>query len=126
MRRGADVRDRLLVPRSYLDGCLLLLIAESPTHGYDLVERLRELGLVGVDSAAVYRALRALNRDGLLESWWEESGAGPVRRRYRISPDGTEGLEEWAEAVGESAARLQTFLTRHRHLRRDAVAHAQG
>ena len=58
------------MPRTYLHGCLLLLIAEAPAHGYELVDRLAELGLATVDSAAVYRALRALDAEGLLESWW--------------------------------------------------------
>jgi PadR family transcriptional regulator, regulatory protein PadR len=114
---GGIERRRVIQPGNYLHGCLLLLIAESPTHGYDLVERLSALGLANVDSAAVYRVLRTLNRDGLLESWWEESGAGPVRRRYRISEAGAASLERWAAAVGESASSLSSFVDRHRRLR---------
>lgn len=106
----------VLVPRNYLHACLLLLIAESPTHGYDLLERLAELGLTSVDSGAVYRALRALNRDGLLDSWWEESGPGPVRRRYRLSDAGAASLGAWAGTVGASASSLNSFLSRHRQL----------
>ena len=126
MRAPGTVRDRLLVPRNYLHGCLLLLIAESPTHGYDLVERLPELGLEGVDSAAVYRALRALNRDGLLESWWEQSDYGPGRRRYRISEAGAADLEAWATSVGDSAAHLNSFLARHQHLRHPSLLGRRG
>ena len=102
--------------KDYLHACLLLLIAESPTHGYDLMERLAELGLGGVDSGAVYRALRTLNQDGLLESWWEESGPGPVRRRYRLSDAGAASLQGWAGIVDESASSLHSFLARHRQL----------
>ena len=105
-----------LAPRNYLHACLLLLIAESPAHGYDLVVRLADLGLDGMDSGAVYRALRTLNQEGLLESWWEESGPGPVRRRYRVSDSGAATLESWAGAVGDSASTLNSFLTRHRQL----------
>lgn len=106
----------MFVPRNYLQGCLLLLVAEAPAHGYELGERLSHLGLTSIDSAAVYRALRALNRDGLLESWWEESESGPVRRRYRISLAGAASLEAWAEIVGDSASCLNSFLDRHRQL----------
>lgn len=107
----------VLTPRSYLQGCLLLLIAESPAHGYDLVERLGELGLANIDSPAVYRALRTLNDDGLLESWWEGSDVGPARRRYRLSDRGAATLEAWAATIDNSASWLHAFLTRHRQLR---------
>ena len=116
----------VLAPRNYLQACLLLLIAESPTHGYDLVERLAELGLPGVDSGAVYRALRALNRDGLLESWWEEDGPGPVRRRYRLSDPGAASLEAWAGTVGDSASCLNSFLARHRELQEPPLERLSG
>ena len=112
----------VLAPRNYLHACLLLLIAESPAHGYDLAERLEGLGLANVDSGAVYRALRALNQDGLLESWWEESGPGPVRRRYQLSGAGAASLRAWAGTVGDTASSLNSFLTRHRQLHDGALA----
>ena len=113
---GREEVTAVLTPRGYLHGCLLLLIAESPGHGYDLVERLADLGLTNVDSPAVYRALRTLDDDGLLDSWWEGSGAGPARRRYRLSAHGSATLGEWAATVDDSASRLHAFLTRHRRL----------
>lgn len=117
-------RNPVVIAGSYVRCCLLLLIAEAPSHGYDLAERLSDLGLADVDSAAVYRALRALDDDGLLECWWEESGAGPVRRRYRISDAGVSSLEAWAATVGNSASVLNSFVARHRRL--PAVAGAGG
>jgi DNA-binding PadR family transcriptional regulator len=114
------------MPRTYLHGCLLLLIAEAPAHGYELVERLGDLGLATVDSAAVYRALRALDEEGLLESWWEESGVGPVRRRYRISDVGVQTLESSAADIGDSAFRLNSFVARHSQLRRSQPVAASG
>ncbi len=106
----------VVVAGSYLRCCLLLLIAESPSYGYDLVERLSDLGLANVDSGAVYRALRALDDDGLVECWWEESGSGPVRRLYRISDAGLLSLEGWAASVVDSASYLNAFVARHRRL----------
>ncbi len=117
-KAGTREATTVLGPRNYLHGCLLLLIAESPAHGYDLVERLSALGLEQVDPPAVYRALRALNEDGLLESWWEGSGSGPARRRYRMSDRGAATLEAWAARVDSSASSLNAFLARHRQLRR--------
>ncbi len=119
-------RNRAVIAGSYLRCCLLLLIAESPGHGYDLAERLSDLGLTDVDSATVYRTLRALDHDGLVECWWEESGSGPVRRCYRISDAGLESLEAWAATVGDGASVLNSFVVRHRRLPAVVVAAAGG
>jgi PadR family transcriptional regulator PadR len=117
MSSGRSEQAPVVIGGSYLRCCLLLSIAEAPAHGYDLTERLSDFGLAGIDSAAVYRALRALDEEGLVKSWWEESGSGPVRRRYRISQEGLSCLEAWAASVGESASLLTSFVARHRRLR---------
>jgi hypothetical protein len=39
------------LPRNYLRASLLLLIAETPAHGYDLLEQIAQLGLRNVDPA---------------------------------------------------------------------------
>lgn len=33
------------LPRAYLRACLLLLVAEHPVHGYELLGQLRDFGL---------------------------------------------------------------------------------
>ena len=43
------------LPRNFLRPCLLLLIAEAPSYGYDLLVRLGELGFRHVDPGMLYR-----------------------------------------------------------------------
>jgi len=63
-------------PRGYLRPCLLPLIAESPCHGYDLLDRLEKLGAPPIDagtlSAAIYAAWGA-------SSWSTHDGRHRVR-----------------------------------------------
>lgn len=106
----------VLAPRNYLHGCLLLLVAERSGHGYELVERLADLGITHVDAPAVYRALKAMDEDGLLEASLDDSGRGPVRKLYRLSGSGAATLEAWAAAVHDSASSLNSFVDRHRQL----------
>jgi len=76
---------------------LLTMVGEQPAHGYELCDR---LGCVANGSAAaadvapvsapsgtvaVYRALRALERDGLVASRWVEPVSGPARRVYSLA-----------------------------------------
>src|ERR671936_479218 len=80
------------LPRNFLRPCVLLLLREQPSHGYELLERLRPLGVPGDDPGGLYRALRSLERDRLVRSGWTSSATGPDRRIYELTREGTEEL----------------------------------
>jgi PadR family transcriptional regulator PadR len=101
------------LPRSFLRPCLLLLLAETPSHGYDLLERLAALGLPTADPGGLYRVLRALERDELVISHWETSEAGPARRTYELTAEGHEWLHAWAGALSEGRRIVGAFLDRY-------------
>ena len=98
-------------PRQYLRPCLLLLLAESTAHGYDLLEKLREFGLER-DAGGLYRTLRAMEHEGLVVSEWEVSAAGPDRRTYRLTPRGRERLHAWTRGLSDTQDSIDRFLTR--------------
>jgi poly-beta-hydroxybutyrate-responsive repressor len=100
----------------------LLLLRESPAHGYDLLVQISDLGLHGVDPGGLYRALRAMERDGHLESWWEQSDAGPARRTYRLTEDGVDWLHAWAGALRESHRYLSEYLGRYERVAEGGLA----
>lgn len=99
----------------FLQPCLLLLLYEKSTHGYELMESMNRLGLwEGVpDAGAVYRHLRRLEEEGLVRSHWSTSGPGPARRRYEITPEGVDYLHDWAVTIRRNKAALETFLRRY-------------
>lgn len=101
------------LPRNYLRPCLLLLIAERPSHGYDLLERLEELGMAATDPGGLYRMLRSMERDDLVDSEWETSSAGPARRVYTVTDEGMDWLHAWAGALREGRRLLSRFLERY-------------
>ncbi len=107
----------------YLRACLLLLLAETPAHGYELRDGVCELG-AKPDTAAVYRSLRALERDGIVASWWEPAAAGPARRLYRLTKAGAEYLERLADDIGQHHRCLCAYLRRHERLPRPLSAGA--
>ena len=108
----ADSVSRIL-PRNFLRPCLLLLLLEQPAHGYELLERLRSLGPARDDPGALYRALRALEREGLVQSAWEASSGGPDRRVYELTRAGREELHAHAKALAELRDTLALFLSRY-------------
>ena len=86
-------------PRELLAPSLLLLLAESPGHGYDLMERLRPLGFDWGGPGPIYRELRALEDAGLLASEWFLGQSGPGRRVYEITRSGRESLDRSVAGV---------------------------
>ncbi|HUR84949.1 MAG TPA: helix-turn-helix transcriptional regulator [Solirubrobacteraceae bacterium] len=102
-----------MLPKNFLRPCLLLLLREHPAHGYDLLERLRPLGFGRDDPGRLYRALRALENDGLVRSDWEKSTTGPDRRTYELTRRGIETLHTSAKDLLITGEILQVFLTRY-------------
>jgi len=100
-------------PKNFLQPCLLLLLFQHPSHGYDLLDRLAQAGLsIGApDPAAVYRTLRQMERDGLVISRWDPSTHGPPRRTYELSSEGADLLHTWAQSIRQNRKVLDRYLT---------------
>ncbi len=99
-------------PKNFLQPCLLLLLFQRPSHGYDLLDRLAQSGLsVGApDPAAVYRTLRQMEHDGLVVSHWDPSSHGPRRRTYELSPEGEDLLHTWSQSIRQNRKVLDRYL----------------
>lgn len=100
------------LPKNFLQPCLLLLVLEQPGYGYDLVGRLKPLG-INDDAASVYRALRLLEHDGAVTSSWRTSETGPARRVYNLTETGEAILRQWVAALEDTAISLARWLDRY-------------
>lgn len=101
------------LPRNFLRACVLLLLRESPAHGYDILERARAFGFSGSDPGRLYRMLRALEDEGLVRSSWEASPQGPDRRIYEITRTGAEHLHESTQSLQLMSEVLERFVSRY-------------
>ena len=113
-------------PRNYLRPCVLLLLGEEPTYGYELREKLAPFSLGHWDPGTVYRTLNTMEDDGLVRSTWERSAEGPRRRRYEITPAGTGVLDAWARELCGMRDMIVDFIERyeadlHEHAPRTAL-----
>src|SRR5919204_4197256 len=105
-----DVRARV---ERFVEPSLLLLLRERPLHGYELLERIPELGEGRVDIGNLYRLLRKLEDEGLVRSEWSADLPGPAKRTYELTDEGRRLLDRWAEALRRARQTIGGFLERY-------------
>jgi PadR family transcriptional regulator PadR len=91
---------------------LLRLLAERESYGYEIVQRLRELGLSDISEGSVYPALARLEREGRLETRLVASRSGPARKYYRPTAAGAQALAEGTASWLSLAAVVHPALVR--------------
>lgn len=97
--------------RGHLDLVLLVAVRTGPAHGYEIIRRISDgsRGELEFAEGTVYPALHRLERAGLLESSWDESG-GRKRRVYAITADGRKALAAERTAWTRFASGMQLLL----------------
>lgn len=73
---------------------LLRMLAERESYGYELVQRLREAGLVYIAEGTVYPALARLEREARISARLVSSRSGPARKYYRPTDLGYAALAD--------------------------------
>ena len=102
--------------RSLLRPAILLLLKERQSHGYELVSRLSELGFDVPDFGGLYRALRAMEDEGLISSSWGTPERGPARRVYALTSQGEVHLRQSAPGLVQQRRTIGGLLDRYRGL----------
>jgi len=90
---GQDRATQLL--HGVLDMCLMSIINEEPSYGYEMVSKLKERGLNLASEGSIYPLLSRLQKQGVIESYLVQSSEGPARKYYRMSARGRDVLEQW-------------------------------
>ena len=96
-----------------LQAAVLLTLASDSLHGYAIVQRLTQLAMYRdqpPDSTGVYRVLRQMAKDGLVESEWDLSESGPAKRVFRLTPRGRACLDQWIETLRDYRTAVADLL----------------
>ena len=88
----------------YTDGILLCCLTKEDTYGYEINRSISQktAGRFELKEATLYTALRRLEREGYITSYWGTGkSGGPRRRYYSITDSGRNWLKqrrkEWAD-----------------------------
>jgi PadR family transcriptional regulator PadR len=103
--RGVEAR-----PRNWLVPVILLSLREWNSYGYELMERTAAFGFEAMNPGTLYRTLRQMEKEGIVESTWETSRGGPARRMYSITDAGRAYLDFWAKSLEQYQKTMETFF----------------
>jgi DNA-binding PadR family transcriptional regulator len=103
---------------------LLALIAENPSHGYELIKGIEEMtgGGYAPSPGAVYPTLQLLEDEGAIA----EADAEGSKKPYAVTPQGEAELEERKTEVAELMRRLGRHGERTTTVRSHDVFRAMG
>lgn len=93
---GAAEKQLSQMRRGAIAYCVLALLRGEPRYGFELVRELASADGLVTSEGTVYPLLSRLRREGLVETFWQESPHGPPRRYYRITGAGEAALREFA------------------------------
>jgi PadR family transcriptional regulator PadR len=91
--------------------CLLSLINEEASYGYEMVSKLRDRGLDLASEGSIYPLLSRLQKQGLIEGYLVQSPAGPARKYYRMRDQGREVLSLWQGEWRDFRTSVDTVLS---------------
>ncbi len=89
---------------------ILLSLREWNSYGYELMERASAFGFEAMNPGTLYRTLRQMEKEGIVESSWETSRGGPARRMYTITDAGRSYLDFWAKSLEQYQHTMDNFF----------------
>lgn len=82
--------------RGVLPYCVLAMLRDKERYGFELVQALGGIDGMVTGEGTIYPLLARLRRQGLVQTSWQESTAGPPRKYYRLADAGKEALAEFS------------------------------
>ena len=75
---------------------ILRILYETQIHGYALIEKINsyQSGRRPIQPGSLYTILRRMEKDGLLESTWDDKNSRLNRRVYKLTESGVNRLRE--------------------------------
>ncbi len=92
------------IARGTLEYCILLMLSRKTYYGYELLQELSKYPMLASTESTIYPLLRRLQKEGCLQSVWQDSAEGlPPRKYYSLTQEGEEYLsamtKEWTNLL---------------------------
>lgn len=101
--------DKSQLMRGILEGCILKVISNKTTYGYEILEYLKHHGFSEIAEGTLYPLLLRLEKQGNIHSSLMPSPLGPRRKYFSITEQGKLYLRDFEvcwHTVSESVCRI--------------------
>ena len=106
---GNGVEDTQLL-KGILEGCVLAVIAEGETYGYEILQKLSSHGFENLGEGTMYPVLTRLEKKGYIACRKEKSPLGPIRKYYSITKIGSTYLDGFRASYCKITASADSIL----------------
>ena len=92
----------------------VLANAGKPLHGYVIIQEMAAGPMYGgssPDPTGIYRILKQMEHNGLVQSEWDTSESGPAKRCYVLTDAGRACLRRWIDSLACYCASIQELRT---------------
>lgn len=87
--------DKSQMLKGILEGCILRVISNRETYGYEISERLKASGFSEISEGTIYPLLMRLEKSGLIAATFRDSPFGPKRKYFNVTQKGLEEIESF-------------------------------
>ncbi|MDS0525900.1 PadR family transcriptional regulator [Clostridium sp. SHJSY1] len=81
--------------KGVLEGCILKVIKNRETYGYELYNIMKDYGFENISEGTLHPLLIRLEKNGLLKSELRDSPFGPKRKYFSLTEKGKTELKEF-------------------------------
>lgn len=96
--------------KGMLEGCVLKIISESDTYGYEISQKLKGYGFGEISEGTIYPMLLRMEKNGYICAEYRESMTGPRRKYFAVTTKGTEKLDEFWKQWQEMERAVQELF----------------
>ncbi len=96
--------------KGILEGCVLGVIAEGETYGYEILAELEKYGFEELGEGTLYPILTRLDKGGCISCRKAKSPLGPVRKYYSITEEGVRRLENFLDTYRKVTKSAEAVL----------------
>ena len=87
--------------RGVLEGCVLGIIAQGETYGYEILSELEKAGVEDLLEGTLYPVLTRLEKKGCISCRKAKSPFGPIRKYFSITKEGEIYFSEFQDSYAK-------------------------